>query len=279
MIKGIHILSTVPSSSFSGANFSPDSLEVASIVLSALLWKKYNGTIRLYTDTSGASFFERNQLLDLWDGGVDLTIIESMPTNINQHVFWAAAKIFALKDAKAPVAMIDNDLFIWKELPESVINSRLSVLHPEDLWDCYVSKEKLSIPLGYSFNEAWDWEVKPFNTAFAFFSDEHFKNDYAFEAIRFMTNNPGTNEVPSSQMVFAEQRILAMCAKAQNVPVCFLAEDPFELSNKLFTHIWGAKAVIRNNPSKKAEVLNAVLLSIKELSEYYFEIIKSVTNT
>jgi hypothetical protein len=279
MIKGIHILSTAPSSSFSGANFSPDSLEVASIVLSALLWKKYNGTIRLYTDTSGASFFERNQLLDLWDGGVDLSVIESMPTNINQHVFWAAAKIFALKDAKAPVAMIDNDLFIWKELPESVINSRLSVLHPEELWDCYVPKEKLSIPHAYSFNEAWDWEVKPFNTAFAFFSDEHFKNDYAFEAIRFMTNNPGTNEVPSSQMVFAEQRILAMCAKAQNVPVCFLAEDPFELSNKLFTHIWGAKAVIRNNPNKKAEVLNAVLLSIKELSEYYFEIIKSVTNT
>ena len=112
MIKGIHILSTAPSSTSSGAIFSLDSLEVASITLSALLWKKHNGTIRLYTDSLGASFFERNHLLDLWDAGVDLSVIESMPTNINQHAFWAAAKIFALKDAKAPVAMIDNDLFI-----------------------------------------------------------------------------------------------------------------------------------------------------------------------
>ena len=279
MIKGIHILSTAPSSTSSGAIFSLDSLEVASITLSALLWKKHNGTIRLYTDSLGASFFERNHLLDLWDAGVDLSVIESMPTNINQHAFWAAAKIFALKDAKAPVAMIDNDLFIWKELPESVINSCLTVLHPEDLWDCYVSKEKLSIPLGYSFNEAWDWNVKPFNTAFAFFSDEPFKNDYTSEAIRFMMDNQGENEVPSSQMVFAEQRILAMCAKAMNIPVCFLAEDPFELSNKLFTHIWGAKAITRRNAKKKEEVLNAILISIKELSDYYYEIIKSMIYT
>ena len=94
-----------------------------------------------------------------------------------------------------------------------------------------------------------------------------------------MTNNMGTDEMPSSQMVFAEQRILAMCAKVMNVPVCFLAEDPFELSNKLFTHIWGAKAITRSNAKKKEEVLNAILLSIKELSDYYYEIIKSMIYT
>jgi len=94
-----------------------------------------------------------------------------------------------------------------------------------------------------------------------------------------MTNNMGTDEMPSSQMVFAEQRILAMCAKVMNVPVCFLAEDPFELSNKLFTHIWGAKAITRSNAKKKEEVLNAILLSIKELSDDYYEIIKFMIYT
>lgn len=275
MVKGIHILSTAPSSACSKTGFSPSCLDVASIVLSALLWKKHNGTIRLYTDSTGASYFERHNLLELWDGGVDLSVVESIPPSINQHVFWAAAKIFALKDAKAPVAMIDNDLFIWKKLPKQVVESSLSVLHPEDLWDCYVPKDKLSIPAGYSFNETWDWNAKPFNTAFAYFSDEQFKEVYTTEAIRFMTDNPGKDEVPSSQMVFAEQRILAMCANALKVQACFLTTDPFDLNNKLFTHIWGAKAITRHNSKKEEEVLNAILLSIKELSDNYYNILKT----
>ena len=36
-------------------------------MLSAANWKKYNGNIKLYTDSIGASFYQRFGLLDLYD--------------------------------------------------------------------------------------------------------------------------------------------------------------------------------------------------------------------
>lgn len=274
-IKGIHILSTVPSRLHGKNKYSPDCLEVASIVLSALLWREHNGSLRLYTDTSAFDFFGKNKLLSLWDDGIDLNVVESIPDNIHQGIFWAAAKIFALRDAKAPVAMIDNDLFIWKKLPDFVFEPGITVLHPEDLWNCYVTKDRLSIPPGYSFNALWNWNIRPLNTAFAFFQDDVFKNRYVNESIKFMMNNTGRDAHPSSQMVFAEQRILAMCANAEGIPIHYLASNPFDEGNALFTHIWGAKDIARQNCQKMDSIMSAILTVIKKLSKDYYQLIKN----
>ena len=39
-----------------------------------------------------------------------------------------------------------------------------------------------------------------------------------------------------SQMVFAEQRIVSMCAKKMNIPIYHFLDDPFQADNSIFTH-------------------------------------------
>ena len=264
MLRGIHIQSTSPSRPV-GQRYHPSCLEVSSIVLSALLWRKNCGTIKLYTDSVFYAFITSNGLTDCWDGGIDTSIIEAIPPSVNQKVFWAAAKLFALRDAEAPVAMVDGDLFFWRNISKMIDPECVTVLHREDFLECYVSKELLGIPPGYQFDKRWDWKQYPCNTAFAYFPQDEFKDTYTEEAIRFMTGNLGEDAKPSSQMVFAEQRILPMCAKCNNIPVKTLIDDPFDDKNTLFTHLWGAKGRAMKNKKDMKKLVSAIKERIKEL--------------
>lgn len=241
------------------------------MVLSALLWRKNCGTIKLFTDNVFLSFLVKNGLTELWDGGIDTDTIDNIPMSVNQKVFWAAAKLFALNDATAPVAMVDHDLFFWKNICEDMGMDRLTVLHKEDFWDCYVPKELLGTPPDYLFDDHWDWEQYPCNTAFAFFPDNQFKKKYTQEAIRFMTNNPGADARPSSQMVFAEQRILPMCAKLDGVSIRTLIDNPFDEKNDIFTHLWGAKARAKRNKKNMKRLISAIWSKIKEIDLAYYQ--------
>lgn len=264
MLRGIHIQCTAPSRA-RGQSYHPSCLEVSSMVLSALLWRKNCGTIKLYTDSFFYAFLTSNGLADCWDGGIDTNILEAIPPSINQKVFWAAAKLFALRDAEAPVAMVDGDLFFWRDISKIIDLRCVTVLHREDFFECYVSKDFLGIPPSYQFDERWDWKLYPCNTAFAYFPQNEFKETYTEEAIRFMTGNLGEDVKPSSQMVFAEQRILPMCAKCNNIQVKTLIDDPFDEENTLFTHLWGAKGRARKNKKEMKQLISAINEKIKEL--------------
>lgn len=248
----------------------PSCLDTSSIVLSALLWKKNCGSLKLYADSLFASFIDRSGLTDLWDDGIDTMTLDSIPASVNQRVFWSAAKLFALKDADCPVAMVDNDLFFWKDVGPRLNASAVTVLHREELWDCYVPKRLLGISPGYCFDPAWSWRVKPCNTAFAYFPDDRFKDRYTAEAIRFMTDNPGKDAAHSSQMVFAEQRILAMCARRDGIPVKTLVSNPFDEKNDMFTHLWGAKKRARGNKKDMKLLVSAIWKKIKEMDDGYY---------
>ena len=268
-MKGIHILSTSPSCC-NGKRFSPHFFEVESYVLSALLWRSFNGPIKLYTDAAGLDFLTASGLESLWDS-IEVDTLQAIPAAINQQVFWAGAKLFALRAEGAPVAMIDTDLFIWKDISSYCKGKRLVTLHREDLIECYPSKEGLNVAEGYSFKNWMDWTVKPCNTAFAFFLEESFKSFYVDEAIRFMKGNDKPSTYASSQMVFAEQRLLSMCAKYQGIKINTLVEDPYDTNNEVFTHLWGAKGIARNDCKQRKRLEEALLEKIKDLSEDYYK--------
>lgn len=277
MLKGIHILSTAPSRA-RGHSYHPSCLEVSSMVLSALLWRKNCGAIKLYTDSVLYDFLLGNGLTDIWDGGIDTNILETIPPSINQNVFWAAAKLFALRDAEAPVAMVDGDLFFWRDVCQDIDLECVTVLHREDFFECYVPKDLLGIPSGYNYDERWDWKQYPYNTAFAYFPQNEFKNTYTEEAIRFMTGNLGEDAKPSSQMVFAEQRILPMCAKCHNIHIKTLINDPFDDTNTLFTHLWGAKGRARKNKKDMNQLISAIKAKINELDCVIYERVNIIFN-
>lgn len=261
-MKAIHILSTLPS----GEAFRPAFFKVAAMALSALLWKKYNGEICLYTDERFYNYVNTNGLDNLWDS-VDHSLFQSLPTTIDWSIFWAGAKLFALRNEIAPIVMLDIDLFVWKDIRNICLDHQLVTLHREDLIDCYLPKNKLSVADGYTYPDGLDWSIRPCNTAFAYFAVNEFKDLYVQEAIRFMKGNTFEIKDGNARMVFAEQRLLAMLANREGIRIGTLTDDPFSADNNLFTHLWGAKMIAQKNPSQRARLEDAMLRKIKELSQ------------
>ena len=273
MIPAIHINSTAP---FSLKNKDKDyyieDFDLLSTVLSALMWREKNGTIKLYTDKTGYDYYDSCGLLDLWDGGVDTDVVENIPDTINQQIFWAAAKIFALQNEPAPVAMIDTDLIVWEDIASELVSQKLAVLHREEIREhIYFPSNLLKKRKDYKFDTEWDWKELPCCTAFAYFSDQSFKDYYTNCAIDFMTgNNEYTND-RLSQMVFAEQRIISMCAKKMNIPVFHFLNHPYQTDNTRFTHIWGGKDIARDNIQQRKMLCKALLQQIKERFPCYYD--------
>lgn len=271
MIRAIHILSTAPSRAKLNKNeefvYEPFPFEVVCTVLSALMWRKLNGPIRFHVDSHAYEFYKKHDLLDAWDDGVEISVMDNLPKNIDPRIFWASSKMFALQSESCPVAMIDTDLIIWKNINDILNESSLTVLHREGLTDCYVDKVFLKIRSGYKFDPSWDWKVLPCNTALAYFKDDGFKNYYLDKSIDFMTGNLEPAKENISQMVFAEQRILPMCAKQKGVKINALIDDPFQEGNDTFTHLWGAKEVARKSREQNARLISAMMNKIRSLDE------------
>ena len=53
-------------------------------------------------------------------------------------------------------------------------------------------------------------------------------------------------------MVFAEQRVLALCAAQHGIPIRSLSELPDLFSPQTrFTHLWGYKQLLSRNPAER----------------------------
>jgi hypothetical protein len=275
MIKAFHTNSTRPFLiNNSGAAYYIEDFELLTTVLSALMWRKLNGSIKLYTDKTGKDYYQSIDILDLWDAGINTAVLENISEYVNPQIFWACAKIFALQAEQTPVAMIDMDLIVWKSLLSVLTGKQLAVIHREELMEnVYLAPEILKKRKDYQFDAEWDWTALPCNMSFAYFADPGFKKYYTDCSIDFMSYN---NEYPQemvSQMVFAEQRIVAMCAKKMTIPVYHFLDHPFQPDNQIFTHLWGAKKTIRNEPEKRKKVCCSLLLKIKEnFPEYYYKL-------
>lgn len=272
MITAIHINSTAPfAMNNPGVTYRIQDFDLLTTVLSVVMWRELNGPVKLYTDTTGRDYYDSLGLLGLWDE-VNTAVVENIPDTVNQQIFWAASKIFALRNEPAPVAMIDTDLIVWKNIAGELAGKRFAVLHREELYEsCYLPGFYLKKRDGYRFDPAWDWTVMPCNMALAYFADAAFKRYYTDCSIDFMTGNNEYPEEMISQMVFAEQRIVSMCATKMDVPIHHFLDDPFQPDNDCFSHIWGAKEIARSDPGACRELCEALLRKIKRHSPQYHD--------
>jgi len=239
--------------------------EILTMVISALLWQKYNGSIKLYTDNRGYEFIKEHDLLSLWDGGIDTKVLEDNSYPIDPQIFWAAGKLIALEAQTAPCVMLDTDLIITRPINEILESSAIIALHPEVINpEVYLKPSLLKQPKGYKFPDYYNWEVQPSNTAFLYIKDELFKTYYLNESKKFMFKNTEKPQELISQMVFAEQRLLSICADHMKSPINYLLTNPFSISNNNVIHLWGLKKILREN-----DKINAILSKqlIKTLGE------------
>lgn len=247
-----------------------DDFEILTTIISALKWREKNGNIKMITDEVGASYYKSIGLDIIWNLGIDIAL-DDISDKVNSNIFWAAGKLYALKEQKSPCVMIDTDFIVWESIEDILINSEVSVIHKENIIEAvYPNKEYFRFKNGYSLDENFDWTVLPSNTAFAYISNDNFKDYYVKSAIDFM-NNLDCNDDKITNMVFAEQRLISMCAKRKNIEIneIMSLDNLFSNNQNLFTHTWGHKREMRNDFNKRKDFcIRCIIRIIKDYPGY-----------
>ncbi len=242
-MNALHIFSSAPFfAKEPEGKLSIDKTEAYCTVLSALTWRKHNGDIYMYTDPEGERLFEKIGITDVWNGV--RAILSPDLDGIDPIMFWAGAKLLALKNFPAPCVMLDTDFIVWEKLD---LGDRLTAAHEEELNpDIYPDISRFVLN-GYSFPEGLDFTVKPLNTAFLYLPDEDFKLYYTSQAEMFMRSAQRCDDY-LTYMVFAEQRLLPMLAKKCGIEYNVLLDNnTLFFPQQKFTHLWGAKQAMRDD--------------------------------
>lgn len=232
-----------------GGIYAVEPFELLTTALSALAWRRENGPIRMICDTEAKRYYESLGLCFLWDEGVH-SLLDAVPQDVNAMAFWAAGKLYALSAMPSPCVMIDTDFICWKPLALLVDGLDAAAIHREDIMpDIYPGPASFTQTHGFAFS-TFDWSVQPLNTALSYFGSDSFRRYYTDTAIRFIRSSPSADDV-LTYMVFAEQRLLAMCAEKKQACVAAFSDLPALFGggqNGYFTHIWGFKQQMRDEP-------------------------------
>ena len=273
-MNAIHINWTKPFMNKFNRPYEVEDFEILTTILSALKWREKNGSITMITDSVGKEYYEKTGLDVIWDS-VENALDD---VDVNPDVFWAAGKIFALSRQKAPVAMIDTDFIVWETInPDSL--SDVTVIHYEDLYpDVYPPKEHFNMK-DYSFDEDFDWRLKACNTAFCVIKNDDLLKYYTEQSIKFMRNTDEKDD-RLTYMVFAEQRLLPMCAKKLNKSVAAFSDLKrlFENGENCFTHTWGMKQQMRDNGALRYDFCRRCINRIVHEYPHMYGIMKNIDN-
>ncbi len=242
-VAGYHVLATSPSfDDQSNIGYKMREYEQNTALLSALLWKQYNGPIRMITDPIGYRFLHDTSLFEVYEEV--LPILEVRNSGISHKKYWASGKLQALRQIVAPCAIIDMDLLVWE--PLQLTQHQVVAAHTEPIDKrIYPSLSYFHLGMDYAFPLGWKEDVEPINTSILYFSEEEFKRYYTTQSILFMQSEKETPDDGTICMVFAEQRILAMCAAEKRVSVHTLLDfEHLSEHQNIMTHIWSAKELL-----------------------------------
>ena len=243
-LNAFHTLSTMNKTL--NDEFNMRDFDILTMILSALYWRKNNGNIKLVADKQVISYLINKKLEFIWN-----EIQEIEDYDINRNMFWAGGKIFALKEQESPIVMLDTDMIVWNDISPK-LKKKVVAIHDEPIiLDIYKGKDYFKMKNNYVFNDSFDWTVYPSNTALLYIEDEEFKDFYCKESIRFMRSSQDDSDT-LSYMVFAEQRLLSMCAKLKKINIGYMIQYPKDLgSQDDFTHLWGYKKALEYDESER----------------------------
>lgn len=262
-LTAYHVLSTLPKRDREpGKAFLLEEFEVLTAKLSALCWRRYNGPIYLVTDPVGAEYVRRTGLDALYDG-VQVLLSENN-WNIPIQKFWACSKILALRQLPLPCVILDMDLIVWEPLPlgeGSLAAGHIEHIRPQ----VYPPLSEFWVSPRYRFPD-WDEHAEPLNTSILYMKDRNLRDYYTRCAIDFMQYERYTPDNGVRCMVFAEQRILAMCAAKMGITAqTFLDYDHLDSPQTLITHTWSGKRLLRFEPEAAERFKNLCEHKLKSL--------------
>lgn len=275
-MRAFHSTWTSPFVKTRGMGFYIEDFELLTMMLSALKWQEFNGDIKMITDDIGAAYYRQLGLEHLWNLGIE-ECLTPVGEDLNPSVFWAAGKLYALEGEVAPCVMLDTDFIVWQKIERQLQQGEVAVIHKEELNPhVYPDKAYFQMSPEYKFLDGLNWEVKPCNTALMYIGDEGLKQFYIDESKRFMRAAQG--EDPITYMVFAEQRLLAMCADMNNKEIIALADvdQLFSTEQKTFTHLWGYKRYLRSHPKEREDFCRRCMKRIKKDYPEFYKVVLDI---
>ena len=252
-------------------------------VLSCLQLKEIYGNVDLYCNSRVASLL-RDEV------GLPYTnyLVTHDKLDIVNRELWALPKIYTYSLQTSPFLHLDGDVFLFKKLPDELLNSGLIAQNMEVATEYYTSAQKKIMTHFTYFPDCVNADfissepIKAVNAGILGGQDTAFFKDYSNEALIYVYNNKNnlSDIVPERFNVFFEQHLFYSLAKERNLNIDYLFtgtikdnqyqnlsdfhETPF---HKYYLHLLGHYKKDRYTCIKMAEKL-------RELHpEYYYKII------
>lgn len=256
-MNAIHISSFAPAKAKGKTKPAPEDFDLYCTAISALQWRKNGGKITMCCDSFYEEFYRAAGLCELWDD-INVCVADDLE-GIDPVMFWAGGKLLALRSVNAPIVMLDTDFIVWKN---PAFGGEIIAAHREDISDGIYPPLSYFRTAGHILPD-FSEDVLPLNTAFLYIPDEDFKEFYTTQAIAFMKSAEKGGDF-LKYMVFAEQRLCAMCAEFTGTPVkTLLDKDALFFPQADFTHLWGAKQAMRDYHELRLDFLNRCRERIK----------------
>ncbi|MEU9510045.1 hypothetical protein AB0D32_27620 [Micromonospora sp. NPDC048170] len=264
-VPAFHTLWTAPSRA-QGATHEFAPWEIVTTVLSVRSWQRFHGPVGLHTDHDGARLLDRLGLLDLYaDVAEDLSGIAA--DDIDPVVYYTGGKLVALAAERAPVAMLDLDLFLLRAVDTT--RADFVFAHRERAnGDIYPPLDRLP-GAGRVTGTPPDWAA---NTSLAVFNDDRHRAAFTATAARFMRGNADPAGCdPVALPAFCEQRLVLLEADRLGLtcaPVIPAVWDPQrrdwsgDTTGVPFRHTWFRKSMLAIDPVWQARYVRQLVTEV-----------------
>lgn len=250
-IPAVHANWTTPRRS--GEVLLPE--EVITMMLSALAWRRFHGTIALYADTPTVTFLQKRGILDMYDDVRSAEIDSIDRSRFSPDLYFNLSKLVALRACAAPVAVVDLDLFLRRPLPAFGPNSFVFAHYELPNSAVYPPLAQLPNPNHIAFPD-WDDDLLVCNTAIAAFGSQRHLDDFLDLAFSYMDGNNEPAPVdPDARLLFAEQRLAPYTAQRNGIDMAPLSDSAWDNRQfrwrrgeptQAFHHTWHRKRLFPN---------------------------------
>jgi len=172
--------------------------------------------IKLYTDDVGYSFYEKHNMIELFDE-IDVdTLNKHNEHTLDAGKWWTSGKSIAIGKEESPFLFLDNDFIVQSELPKLIFDYDLVHTH----WELHRGKyfvtdeliKEYEVPIN-NFNQRM---LMP-NTSFVFMNNKELQNSYYCNHLNVVLTE--YKDIPEWLWLLSDQSILGYCARELNSKV------------------------------------------------------------
>jgi hypothetical protein len=179
--------------------------------------KKHIGKTILYTDTIGYEFYNKMNMLNLWDE-IDVDTLDQFNldnSNVVAGKFWTTGKSIVIGKQSEPFVFLDNDFIVRDELPKWIFDYDLVHTHWEiQRGEFFVSNAQIE-EIGGIDDFAQNMLMP--NTSFLYINNSELCEDYLKKHLDIISRE--YKSIPEWLWLLADQGIMGYSARKLNLKV------------------------------------------------------------